>query len=95
MSGNGTPKKKIATNAAAAMPTITRFLSARLPMRSTASSTMASTAAFRPKNSAWTMPDLAERGIDQAQRHDGDEARQHEQRAGDEAALVRCSSQPM
>ena len=56
MNGNGTPRKKIATNATAAMPTITLFFSARLPMRMTASSTMASTAAFRPKNSAWTMP---------------------------------------
>ena len=38
------------------MATITLFFSARLPMRITASSTMASTAAFRPKNSAWTIP---------------------------------------
>ena len=31
---------------------ITLFLSARLPMRTTASSTIASTAALRPKNNA-------------------------------------------
>ena len=42
--------------AAAAIPTMTWFLSARLPIRTTASSTMASTAAFRPKKSAWTIP---------------------------------------
>ena len=56
ISGNGTPKAKMARNAAAAMPTITLFFNARLPMRMTASITMASTAAFRPKNSACTMP---------------------------------------
>ena len=83
MSGNGTPRKKIATNAAAAIPTMTRFLSARLPIRTTASSTIASTAAFRPKNSAWTIPTLPN-GVDEGERHDGEQARQHEERAGDE-----------
>jgi hypothetical protein len=48
--------RKIATNAAAAMLTIAWFFSARRPMRATASSTIASTAAFRPKNSACTTP---------------------------------------
>ena len=46
----------MAMKARAAIPTMTRFLSARLPIRTTASSTIASTAAFRPKKSAWTMP---------------------------------------
>ena len=86
ISGNGTSKKKIATNAAAAMPTMTRFFSARRPIRTTASSTIASTAALRPKNSAWTMPTLPKRGVDPAERHDGDDARQHEQDARDQAA---------
>ena len=58
MSGNGTLRKKIATKAAAASPIMTRFLSDRLPTRTTASSTTASTAAFSPKNSAATMPTL-------------------------------------
>ena len=40
------------TNAAAASATMTLFFSERLPIRKTASSTMASTAAFRPKNRA-------------------------------------------
>ena len=54
MSGKGMAKKKIPTNAAAASASITLFLSARLPIRTTASSTIASTAAFSPKNSAAT-----------------------------------------
>ena len=59
MSGNGTSKKKIATKAAAAMrdhdPVLERAPADRAR---TASSTIASTAAFRPKNSAATMPTL-------------------------------------
>ena len=58
MSGKGSLRKKMPTNAAAATPTIARFLSARRPMRTTASSTTASTAALRPKNSACTAPTL-------------------------------------
>ena len=38
---------------------------------------------------------LAEPGVEPAQHHDRDEARQHEQHPGDQAAPVRCSSQPM
>ena len=93
MSGNGTPRKKIATNAAAAIPTMTWFLSARLPIRTTASSTIASTAAFRPKK-CLDDPDLPEGGVDEGERHDREHARQHEERAGDEPALVLCRSQP-
>jgi len=52
--GNGTSKKKIATNPAAAMAFCARPTSARLPMRMTASTTTASTAAFSPKNRAPT-----------------------------------------
>ena len=52
MIGNGTPRKKIAMNAKAASAIINRFLSARLLMRLSASSTIARTAAFNPKNSA-------------------------------------------
>ena len=85
ISGNGTPKK-IATNAAAAIPTMTRFLSARLPIRTTASSTIASTAAFRPKKRL-DDPDPAEGGVDDGERHDREDARQDEERAGDEPAL--------
>jgi hypothetical protein len=54
ISGNDTPKKKIATNAAPAMATKTGLRSARFPTRNTAWMTMASTAAFRPKNNAST-----------------------------------------
>jgi hypothetical protein len=52
--GNGTAKKNSATNAAAAIATMARLRSARLPMRSSASTTMAITADLRPKNSAVT-----------------------------------------
>jgi hypothetical protein len=58
MSGNGTSKAKMATKDAAAMAIIGPFLSARPPIRITACSTMARTAAFRPKNSASTTPTL-------------------------------------
>ena len=54
INGNGTSKTKMATKAAAAIASITRFLSARRPMRTTACSTIASTAALSPKNSAST-----------------------------------------
>ena len=56
MTGNGTAKKKIATKAAAASACMGRLFSARLPMRMTASTTIASTAAFSPKNAAATKP---------------------------------------
>ena len=51
--GNGTSKKKIADESGRGeRDASTLFLSARLPIRTTASSTIASTAALRPKNSA-------------------------------------------
>ena len=56
ITGKGTPSTKIATKDAAAMPIIAPFFSARDPMRSTACSTMASTAALRPKNSPSSAP---------------------------------------
>ena len=68
-------------------------LEARLPMRTTASSTIASTAALRPKNSADDRGRLAEGGVEPAQRHDRDDAGQDEQPAGDEAA-ARAVQQP-
>ena len=56
--GKGTFRKKMPMNAAAARLSMTLFLSARLPIRHTASITMASTAALSPKNSAATTPIL-------------------------------------
>ncbi len=50
ISGNGTAKKKMATNDAAASATSAPLPSARRPMRSTASITTASTAGLSPKN---------------------------------------------
>ena len=58
MIGKGTSKKKMPMKAAAASPRMTLFLRERLPIRMTASRTIASTAAFRPKNSAATTPTL-------------------------------------
>ena len=55
-------------------------------MRTTASSTIASTAALRPKNSAAIDRHVAVAGIDVAERHDGDDAGQDEQPAGHDAA---------
>jgi hypothetical protein len=54
MSGNGKAKKKIATNAAAARACKGPLFSERRPMRIKASTTIASTAAFRPKKAAAT-----------------------------------------
>jgi hypothetical protein len=48
MIGKGTSRKKMATNAAAAIEIIVRFLRDRLPMRNTASTTTATTAGLRP-----------------------------------------------
>jgi len=60
----GRRKKKMPTNAAtASAPQKHCFLSARLPMRNTASSTMASTAALRPKNNATTSGTLPKSGV--------------------------------
>ena len=58
MAGKGAAKAKMATKETAAMVIVTAFFSARLPMRTTACSTMASTAALRPKNRAATKPRL-------------------------------------
>ncbi|MNO04676.1 hypothetical protein D3C81_2257890 [compost metagenome] len=49
--GNGTRNRNSAMNAEMAIAIITRFLSARVPMRITACSTTASTPALSPKNS--------------------------------------------
>jgi hypothetical protein len=57
ISGNGTAKKKMAMKAPAAIAA-QRCLSARAPIRRTASRTIASTAAFSPKNRASTAPTL-------------------------------------
>ena len=51
-SGKGRLKKKMATKAAAATVQSSRPLMARLATRTSACSTMASTAAFTPTNSA-------------------------------------------
>ncbi len=56
MAGNGAEKKKIATKAAIARPSMARLRRARLDSRTSACSTIASTAAFRPKNNAATTP---------------------------------------
>ena len=52
MRGNGAARKKIARKAPAAMATWPRVCSARRPTRTTASTTIASTAGFNPANAA-------------------------------------------
>ena len=65
MTGNGTPKKKIATKAIAGERDHERGSSARAcRSRTTASITIASTAAFSPKNSASTTPTLPKARVD-------------------------------
>jgi len=54
--GKGIAKKKMPMNANAAMAICARLRKARAPTRNTAATTMASTAAFKPENSACTMP---------------------------------------
>ena len=54
ISGNGMPKKKIPTNAPPASASSSEVLSARLPMRMSASSTMTSTAALMPNSAPST-----------------------------------------
>ena len=56
MSGKGAAKAKMATKARRAMARRVALRSVRLPMRTTASSTMASTAALRPTKAAATGP---------------------------------------
>ena len=86
MSGNGTSKKKIATKAAAAMPTITRFFSARLPIADHRLEHDGEHRRLEAEEQRLDDADIAESGIEPAQRHDRDDAGQHEQDAGDEAA---------
>jgi hypothetical protein len=56
ISGNGTPSAKIATKAIAATSCSGRAPSERRPIRTTACSTIARTAAFRPKKKPDTRP---------------------------------------
>ena len=58
ISGNGTSKKKDADEGRRREADLMLFLRAFEPMRTTASSTIASTAALSPKNRAETMPTL-------------------------------------
>jgi hypothetical protein len=92
--GNGTSKKKIATKAAAAMPHRV-VLERPLADAHTASSTIASTAAFRPKNSAATMPTLPNSGVDPAQGHDGEQPGSTNSVPATSPPLVLCISQPI
>ena len=93
ISGKGTPKTKIATKAAAATATLARLRSARPPMRSTAWTTIASTAALRPKNTPSSSGASPSVDVDDAERQDREEARQHEQHPGDHPA-ARAVQQP-
>ena len=87
ISGNGTSNTKIATNAAAASATIVP-VGERAP--ADAQHRLEHDREHRGLEAEEQRGDqrqVAERGIEPAQRHDREHAGQHEQRAGDEAAL--------
>ena len=65
---------------------MTRFRSARLPMRTTAWMHDRQHRGLQAEEQRLDEADIAERGIDAAQRHDGDDAGQDEQAAGHDAA---------
>ena len=86
MIGNGTPKKKIATNAAAASAIMIRFLS---DFRSDPHHRLehdGEHGGLEAEEQGRDDADLAEQGVDDAERHDRDDAGQDEQHAGDHAA---------
>ena len=86
MIGNGTPKKKIATKAAAASadhdPVLERLRSDPHHGLEHDREHGGLEAEEQGRDDA----DLAEQGVDDAERHDGDDAGQDEQHAGDDAA---------
>ena len=92
--GNGTCRKKIARNAAAAIATCAGWRSARLPMRSSASSTSASTAGFTPKKSACDERDVPKARVERARaRGSSTKPGRTKSSAGDEPA-ARAVHQP-
>ena len=93
MSGNGTLKKKIATKAAAASADHHPVLERPLADAHHRLEHDGEHRRLEPEEQRRDDADLAPGGVDQAQGHDGDEARQDEQRAGDEPAL-RLVQQP-
>ena len=95
ISGNGTSKKKMATKAAAAIATMTPLFSARRPMRTTASSTIASTAALRPKNSASTTGTSPSPAYSQESAMIATSPGSTNNVPATSPPSVRCSSQPM
>ena len=93
--GNGTSKKKIATKAAAASADHDVVLERPPADPQHRLEHDGEHRRLQAEEQGLDRADIAEDGVDPAQRHDGDDARQHEQRAGDQAAFVLCSSQPM
>ena len=86
MTGNGTPKKKIATKAAAASAIMTRFFSAFAADPHHRLEHDREHRGLEAEEQGRDDADLAEQGVDDAERHDRDDAGQDEQHAGDEAA---------
>ena len=74
------------TKADAASATSSAVLSARLPMRISASTTITSTAALMPNSAPSITGDAAPERVEQAQGQHHERARQHEQDAGGEPA---------
>ena len=86
ISGNGTSKAKIATKAAAAIAWSGRLPSARRPMRTTAWTHDGEHRRLEPEEEAGEQVGVAVGDVDRAQRHHRDEAGQHEEEAGHQAA---------
>ena len=72
-----------------------RFFRAFAPIRTTACEHHREHGGLQAEEQGRDEADLSEQGVDDAQRHDRNDAGQHEQDARDEAAGVRCMSQPM
>ncbi len=71
------------------------FFSARRPIRTTACEHDGEHRRLEAEEERRHEADIAEERVDPAQRHDGDDAGQNEQDARDQAARVRCRSQPI
>ena len=83
----------IATNASTAIHKAARLVSARFPMRSSASATSADHRGLEPEKEPFHERVLLPQHVGDGQRHDREEPRQYEQSAGDQAT-ARSMEQP-
>jgi hypothetical protein len=86
MAGKGALKKKIAMKAVAARASITRFFKAFAPTQNGLKND-GKHGCFQSEKQCSDDTNRSERSIDPAQNHDGDDAGQNEQSAGDQPTL--------